>query len=163
MGLTNVKVMIPFCRTIEEGRRVIAELGRNGLRRGERGLEVYVMCEIPNNVILAEEFAELFDGFSIGSNDLTQLALGVDRDSELLAHLFDERDQGVKRLIRMVVDAAHRRNRPVGICGQAPSDFPDFAAYLAEIGIDSMSLNPDSLARVAERLAAPVAPAGAPG
>ncbi|HET9041322.1 MAG TPA: phosphoenolpyruvate synthase [Gemmatimonadales bacterium] len=160
MGLTNVKVMIPFCRTIEEGRRVIAELGRNGLRRGEGGLEVYVMCEIPNNVILAEEFAELFDGFSIGSNDLTQLALGVDRDSELLAHLFDERDQGVKRLIRMVVDAAHRRNRPVGICGQAPSDFPDFAAYLAEIGIDSMSLNPDSLARVAERLAAPAVPAG---
>ena len=153
MGLTNVKVMIPFCRTLEEGRRVLAELGRNGLRRGEQGLEVYVMCEIPNNVILGEEFAELFDGFSIGSNDLTQLALGVDRDSELLAHLFDERDEGVKRLIRMVVDAAHRRGRKVGICGQAPSDFPDFAEYLAEIGIDSISLNPDSLARVAERLA----------
>jgi pyruvate,water dikinase len=153
MGLTNVKVMIPFCRTLEEGRRVLAELGRNGLRRGEQGLEVYVMCEIPNNVILGEEFAELFDGFSIGSNDLTQLALRVDRDSELLAHLFDERDEGVKRLIRMVVDAAHRRGRKVGICGQAPSDFPDFAEYLAEIGIDSISLNPDSLARVAERLA----------
>jgi pyruvate,water dikinase len=165
MGLTNVKVMIPFCRTLEEGRRVISELERHGLRRGERGLEVYVMCEIPNNVILAEEFAELFDGFSIGSNDLTQLALGVDRDSELLAHLFDERDPGVKRLIRIVVEAAHRRGRKVGICGQAPSDFPDFAEYLAEIGIDSISLNPDSLARVAERLAvraaAPVAvPAG---
>jgi pyruvate,water dikinase len=153
MGLTNVKVMIPFCRTLGEGRRVLAELERNGLRRGEQGLEVYVMCEIPNNVILGEEFAELFDGFSIGSNDLTQLALGVDRDSELLAHLFDERDEGVKRLIRMVVDAAHRRGRKVGICGQAPSDFPDFAEYLAEIGIDSISLNPDSLARVAERLA----------
>lgn len=154
MGLTNVKVMIPFCRTLEEGRRVLAELERNGLRRGEKGLEVYVMCEIPNNVILGEEFAELFDGFSIGSNDLTQLALGVDRDSEVLAHLFDERDDGVKRLIRMVVEAAHRRDRKVGICGQAPSDFPDFAEYLAEIGIDSISLNPDSLARVAERLAA---------
>jgi pyruvate,water dikinase len=153
MGLTNVKVMIPFCRTLEEGRRVLAELERNGLRRGEQGLEVYVMCEIPNNVILGEEFAELFDGFSIGSNDLTQLALGVDRDSELLAHLFDERDEGVKRLIRMVVDAAHRRGRKVGICGRAPSAFPDFAEYLAEIGIDSISLNPDSLARVAERLA----------
>ena len=153
MGLGNVKVMIPFCRTLEEGRRVLAELGRNGLRRGEQGLEVFVMCEIPNNVILAEEFADLFDGFSIGSNDLTQLALGVDRDSELLAHLFDERDDGVKRLIRMVVDAAHRKGRKVGICGQAPSDFPDFAEYLAGIGIDSISLNPDSLARVAERLA----------
>ena len=160
MGLTNVKVMIPFCRTLEEGRRVIAELDRNGLRRGEHGLEVYVMCEIPNNVILADEFAELFDGFSIGSNDLTQLTLGVDRDSELLAHLFDERDPGVKRLIRMVVEAAHRQGRKVGICGQAPSDFPDFAEFLAEIGIDSISLNPDSLAKVAERLA--VRPAAAP-
>jgi pyruvate,water dikinase len=154
MGLTNVRVMIPFCRTLDEGRRVLAELEQHGLRRGERELEVYVMCEIPNNVVLAEEFAELFDGFSIGSNDLTQLALGVDRDSELLAHLFDERDPGVKRLIRMVVDAAHRKGRKVGICGQAPSDYPDFAAFLAEIGIDSMSLNPDSLPSVARRLAA---------
>ncbi|HET9727123.1 MAG TPA: phosphoenolpyruvate synthase [Gemmatimonadales bacterium] len=152
MGLSNVKVMIPFCRTLEEGRRVLAELERHGLRRGERELEVYVMCEIPNNVVLGEEFAELFDGFSIGSNDLTQLALGVDRDSELLAHLFDERDPGVKRLIRMVVEAAHRKERKVGICGQAPSDYPDFAAFLAEIGIDSISLNPDSLPKVAERL-----------
>jgi pyruvate,water dikinase len=154
MGLTNVKVMIPFCRTLEEGRHVLAELERHGLRRGERDLEVYVMCEIPNNVVLAEEFAELFDGFSIGSNDLTQLALGVDRDSEILAHLFDERDPGVKRLIRMVVEAAHRKGRKVGICGQAPSDYPEFAAFLAEIGIDSISLNPDSLPGVAERLAA---------
>jgi len=145
-------VMIPFCRTLEEGRRVLAELERHGLRRGERELEVYVMCEIPNNVVLAEEFAELFDGFSIGSNDLTQLSLGVDRDSELLAHLFDERDPVVKRLIRMVVEAAHRKERKVGICGQAPSDYPDFAAFLAEIGIDSISLNPDSLPKVAERL-----------
>jgi pyruvate, water dikinase len=162
MGLTNVKVMIPFCRTLEEGRRVLAELEHHGLRRGERELEVYVMCEIPNNVILAEEFAELFDGFSIGSNDLTQLALGVDRDSDILAHLFDERDPGVKRLIRMVVEAAHRRGRKVGICGQAPSDYPDFAEYLADIGIDSISLNPDSLARVAERLAVGREPAPPP-
>jgi pyruvate,water dikinase len=153
MGLGNVKVMIPFCRTLEEGRRVLAEMERNGLKRGAQGLECYVMCEIPNNVILAREFADLFDGFSIGSNDLTQLALGVDRDSELLAHIFDERDEGVKRLIRMVVEAAHERGRPVGICGQAPSDYPEFAEYLAEIGIDSISLNPDSLAGVARRLA----------
>jgi len=152
MGLTNVKVMVPFCRTLEEGRKVLAELDHNGLRRGQGGLEVYVMCEIPNNVVLAEEFSELFDGFSIGSNDLTQLALGVDRDSEALAHLFDERDPGVKRLIQMVVEGAHRHNRPVGICGQAPSDFPEFAQYLVDIGIDSMSLNPDSLAGVARRL-----------
>jgi pyruvate,water dikinase len=155
MGLANVKVMIPFCRTLDEGRRVLEAMGRAGLRRGEAGLEVYVMCEIPNNVILADEFAALFDGFSIGSNDLTQLALGVDRDSELLAHLFDERDPGVKRLIAMVVEAAHRRGRPVGICGQAPSDYPEFAEFLADIGIDSISLNPDSLATVAQRLAAP--------
>jgi pyruvate,water dikinase len=159
MGLVNAKAMIPFCRTLEEGRRVLAEMRGNGLVQGENGLEVYVMCEIPNNVILGEEFAELFDGFSIGSNDLTQLALGVDRDSKQLAHLFDERDEGVKRLIRMVVDAAHRRGRTVGICGQAPSDYPDFAEYLAGIGIDSMSLNPDSLATVARRIAVPPAPA----
>lgn len=153
MGLTNLKVMIPFCRTLTEARRVLAELEKNGLRRGEGGLEVYLMCEIPNNVILAEEFSEFCDGFSIGSNDLTQLALGVDRDSELLAHLFDERDPGVKRLIAMVIEAAHRKGRTVGICGQAPSDYPDFAEYLAGLGIDSMSLNPDSLPGVAERLA----------
>jgi pyruvate,water dikinase len=155
MGLVNVKLMIPFCRTLEEGRRVLAELEQNGLVRGHSGLEVYVMCEIPNNVILGEEFAELFDGFSIGSNDLTQLALGVDRDSELLAHLFDERDPGVKRLIRMIVDTAHRKNRKVGICGEAPSNYPDVAEFLAEIGIDSISLNPDSIAGVTQRLAAP--------
>jgi pyruvate,water dikinase len=145
--------MIPFCRTLEEARRVLAEMERSGLRRGENALEVYVMCEIPNNVLLAEEFAGLFDGFSIGSNDLTQLTLGVDRDSELLAHLFDERDPGVKRLIAMVIEAAHRKHRPVGICGQAPSDYPELAEYLAGLGIDSMSLNPDSLPGVAERLA----------
>jgi pyruvate,water dikinase len=153
MGLTNVRVMIPFCRTLEEGRQVLAELRANGLRRGDDGLEVWVMCEIPNNVVLADEFSRLFDGFSIGSNDLTQLALGVDRDSELLAHLFDERDPGVKRLIASVVEAAHRAGRKVGICGQAPSDYPEFASWLAEIGIDSMSLNPDSLVTVSRRLA----------
>jgi pyruvate,water dikinase len=154
MGLVNLKVMVPFCRTLEEGRRVLLEMEKNGLRRGERGLEVYVMCEIPSNVILAEEFAELFDGFSIGSNDLTQLTLGVDRDSELLAPLFDERDPAVKALISQVVEAAHRKGRKVGICGQAPSDHPDFAEFLAQIGIDSISLSPDALPRVAERLAA---------
>lgn len=154
MGLTNVKVMIPFCRTLEEGRLVLRELAKNGLIQGQHGLEVYVMCEIPNNVILGEEFSQLFDGFSIGSNDLTQLALGIDRDSELLAHLFDERDPGVKRLIQMIIVAAHKNGRPVGICGQAPSDYPEFAEYLAGIGIDSISLNPDSLAKVAMRLAA---------
>jgi pyruvate,water dikinase len=153
MGLENTKVMIPFCRTLDEARRVLAEMARHGLVRGERGLEVWVMCEIPNNVILAEEFAQLFDGFSIGSNDLTQLTLGVDRDSELLAALFDERDPGVLRMIEMVVERAHRAGRRVGICGQAPSDHPDFAAFLAKIGIDSISLVPDSLPRVARRLA----------
>jgi pyruvate, water dikinase len=158
MGLTNLKLMVPFCRTLGEARLVLVELERNGLRRGENGLEVYVMCEIPNNVILATEFAELFDGFSIGSNDLTQLALGIDRDSEQLASLFDERDPGVKRLIAMVVDAAHRAGRPVGICGQAPSDYPDFAEYLAGLGIDSMSLNPDALLGVASRLSRSVQP-----
>jgi pyruvate,water dikinase len=154
MGLTNVKVMIPFCRTLDEGRRVLRELAKNGLIQGQHGLEVYVMCEIPNNVILADEFSDLFDGFSIGSNDLTQLALGIDRDSELLAKLFDERDLGVKRLIQMVIVAAHKKGRRVGICGQAPSDYPEFAEYLVSIGIDSISLNPDSLAKVAMRLAA---------
>ena len=154
MGLVNLKVMIPFCRTLEEGRRVLLEMEKNGLRRGERELEVYVMCEIPSNVILAEEFAELFDGFSIGSNDLTQLTLGVDRDSEILAPLFDERDPAVKALVRQVVEAAHRKGRKVGICGQAPSDHPEYAEFLAEIGIDSISLSPDALAGVAERLAA---------
>jgi pyruvate,water dikinase len=152
MGLTNLKLMIPFCRTLAEGQRVLEELQKNGLSRGENGLEVYVMCEIPSNVILAEEFAELFDGFSIGSNDLTQLALGIDRDSEILAPLFDERDPAVKRLIAMVVEAAHRKHRKVGICGQAPSDHPDFAEFLAGLGIDSISLTPDSLPGVARRI-----------
>lgn len=145
MGLRNVKVMVPFCRTVEEGRRVIAEMEANGLRRGEDGLELYVMCEIPSNVILAEEFAEIFDGFSIGSNDLTQLTLGVDRDSELLAHLFDERNPAVTRMIAQVIRAAKAKGRKIGICGQAPSDYPEFARFLVKEGIDSISLNPDSL------------------
>ncbi|HUW46483.1 MAG TPA: phosphoenolpyruvate synthase, partial [Dehalococcoidia bacterium] len=145
MGLTNVKVMVPFCRTPEEGRKVIKAMEEFGLRQGENGLEVYVMCEIPSNVILAEEFADVFDGFSIGSNDLTQLTLGLDRDSEVVAHIFDERNEAVKRLVKQVIDVAHNHKprRKVGICGQAPSDFPEFADFLVECGIDSMSLNPD--------------------
>jgi pyruvate,water dikinase len=155
MGLANVLVMIPFCRTLEEARRVQEEMARHGLRRGEGGLAVYVMCEIPSNVVLADEFSELFDGFSIGSNDLTQLTLGVDRDSELLAHVFSEQDPAVRRLIEQVVSRAHAHGRPVGICGEAPSNHPDFALWLADLGIDSISLNPDSLPEVARRLARP--------
>lgn len=153
MGLTNVKVMIPFCRTLDEATRVVAEMTSHGLARGRNGLEVYVMCEIPSNALLAEDFARLFDGFSIGSNDLTQLALGTDRDSRLLSHLFDERDAAVKRLIDLAVGGAHRGNRPIGICGQAPSDYPEFAEWLVDLGIDSISLNPDSVVAVTERLA----------
>ena len=148
MGFENVKVMIPFCRTLAEGRSVLGELDGAGLRRGENGLEVWVMCEVPNNVILAREFSELFDGFSIGSNDLTQLTLGIDRDSSLLAHLFDERDPGVKAMIQMVITAAHEKGRRVGLCGQAPSDHPEFAAFLADAGIDSISVTADAFARV---------------
>jgi pyruvate,water dikinase len=130
-------------------------MAKNGLVRGEQELEVWVMCEIPNNVILADGFSDLFDGFSIGSNDLTQLTLGVDRDSELLAHLFDESDPGVKQMIELVVGRAHAKGLRVGICGEAPSNDPEFARWLASIGIDSMSLNPDSLPGVARRLASP--------
>jgi len=143
MGLSNLKLMIPFCRTLEEGRKVIAELAKHGLVQGLNGLEVYVMCEIPSNVILAEGFAEIFDGFSIGSNDLTQLVLGVDRDSEIIAHLFDERDPAVKRMIAEVIRAAQAKGAKIGICGQGPSDFPEFAEFLVEHGIDSISLTPD--------------------
>jgi pyruvate,water dikinase len=145
MGLKNLKVMIPFCRTIEEGKRVQEEMAKHGLRRGEDGLEVYVMCEIPSNVILAEQFAEIFDGFSIGSNDLTQLTLGVDRDSEIVAHVFDERNDAVKKLIADVIRTCKAKGRKIGICGQAPSDYPEFAHFLVEQAIDSMSLNPDSV------------------
>ncbi|MCX5747407.1 MAG: phosphoenolpyruvate synthase [Proteobacteria bacterium] len=153
MGLTNVTVMIPFCRTLGEADHVLATMAAAGLARGTNGLAVYVMCEIPNNVILAAEFAQRFDGFSIGSNDLTQLTLGVDRDSALLAHLFDEQDPGVKSLIAQVVRVAHEHHRPVGICGQAPSDHPEFARWLRSIGIDSISVTPDALAEVTRTLA----------
>jgi pyruvate,water dikinase len=145
MGLINVKIMVPFCRTPDEGRRVLAEMAPHGLRRGERGLEVYVMCEIPSNVVLAREFAEVFDGFSIGSNDLTQLTLGVDRDSEIVAPLFDERNPAVTELIARVIAAARASGRKIGICGQAPSDYPEFAQFLVRHGIDSISLNPDAV------------------
>jgi pyruvate,water dikinase len=145
MGLTNVKLMIPFCRTVEEGQLVLAEMEKHGLRRGEKGLEIYVMCEIPSNVILAEQFALVFDGFSIGSNDLTQLVLGVDRDSEIVAHIFDERNQAVKSMIASVITVANAKGRKIGICGQAPSDYPEFAKFLVEQAIDSISLNPDAV------------------
>jgi pyruvate,water dikinase len=147
MGLTNVKLMVPFCRTVAEGKRVLAEMEKHGLVRGKNGLEVYVMCEIPSNVILADEFAAIFDGFSIGSNDLTQLVLGVDRDSEIVAHIFDERDTAVKKMIAAVIRAARAHQRKIGICGQAPSDYPEFARFLVEEGIDSISLNPDAVLR----------------
>ncbi|MCX6107003.1 MAG: phosphoenolpyruvate synthase [Proteobacteria bacterium] len=152
-GLTNVKVMIPFCRTVAEGRKVIAEMAQNGLKRGEAGLEIYVMCEIPSNIILADEFSEIFDGFSIGSNDLTQLILGVDRDSEIVASLFDERNKAVTSMIETVIEKAHAKGRKVGICGQAPSDYPEFASMLVRFGIDSISLSPDSYVRTARMIA----------
>ncbi|MGF2039798.1 MAG: phosphoenolpyruvate synthase [Nostoc sp. CmiVER01] len=145
MGLTNVIPMIPFCRTPDEGRLVLAEMAKNGLKQGVNGLQVYVMCELPSNVILAEEFAEVFDGFSIGSNDLTQLTLGIDRDSALVARLFDERSPAVKGMVKMVIETAKKCDRKIGICGQAPSDYPEFAQFLVEQGIDSISLNPDSV------------------
>jgi pyruvate,water dikinase len=145
MGLTNVIPMIPFCRTPNEGRQVLAEMAKHGLERGVKGLQVYVMCELPSNVILADQFSEVFDGFSIGSNDLTQLTLGLDRDSALVAHIFDERDEGIKRMVKMAIATAKEKGRKIGICGQAPSDYPEFARFLVELGIDSMSLNPDSL------------------
>ena len=145
MGLTNVKLMIPFCRTVEEGHRVLQEMEQHALKRGVNDLEVYVMCEIPSNVILAGEFAEIFDGFSIGSNDLTQLVLGVDRDSEIVAHVFDERNAAVKSMIASVIRAVKAKGKKIGICGQAPSDYPEFAAFLVELGIDSISLNPDAV------------------
>ena len=147
MGLRNLKLMIPFCRTVEEGTKVQAEMAKYGLVRGEDNLELYVMCEIPSNVILADQFAEIFDGFSIGSNDLTQLTLGVDRDSEIVAHVFDERNEAVKRMIASVIHTAKAKGRKIGICGQAPSDYPDFCAFLVQEGIDSISLTPDAILR----------------
>jgi pyruvate,water dikinase len=147
LGFANVIVMVPFCRTPAEADRVLAAMAENGLRRGEAGLQVYMMCEIPSNVVLAREFARRFDGFSIGSNDLTQLVLGVDRDSELLADLFDERDEAVKQMIAEAIGRAHQAGIKIGICGQAPSNYPEFATFLVEQGIDSISLNPDSFVR----------------
>lgn len=152
-GLTNLKVMVPFCRTVEEGKKVLATMAKYGLRKGEKGLEVYVMCEIPSNVILADQFSQIFDGFSIGSNDLTQLTLGLDRDSELVNHIYDERNDAVKRLISQVIKTAKKYKRKIGICGQAPSDFPDFAEFLVEEGIDSISLNPDTVVKTRLRIA----------
>jgi pyruvate,water dikinase len=147
MGLTNIKVMVPFCRTPEEGKKVVALMKKFGLVQGQEGLEIYVMCEIPSNVICADQFAEIFDGFSIGSNDLTQLALGLDRDSSLVAHLYDERNEAVKRLVAQVIKVAKGKGRKIGICGQGPSDFPEFAEFLVECGIDSISLIPDTVVK----------------
>jgi pyruvate,water dikinase len=145
MGLFNLKVMVPFCRTVEEGKKVVATMKKYGLERGKKGLDVYVMCEIPSNVILADEFSKVFDGFSIGSNDLTQLTLGVDRDSELVAHDYDERNAAVTTLVSQVIKSAKKNHRKMGFCGQAPSDFPEFAQFLARERIDSISLNPDTV------------------
>jgi pyruvate,water dikinase len=152
MGLKNVKLMIPFCRTLEEGKKVIAEMSKNGLKQGFNDLEIYVMIEIPSNVILADEFAKLFDGFSIGSNDLTQLTLGIDRDSVLVSELFSEQNNAVKYLITETINAAKRNHIKVGLCGQAPSDIPEFAQFLVEEGIDSISFNPDALLKGIENI-----------
>jgi len=153
LGLTNVKVMVPFCRTVEEGRKVVKVMAANGLKQDKNGLEVYVMCEIPSNVILADRFSEVFDGFSIGSNDLTQLTLGLDRDSGRIAHIGDENNEAVKRMIADVIKTAKKYKKKIGICGQAPSDFPDFAKFLVEHGIDSISLNPDAILQTTMDLA----------
>lgn len=153
MGLKNLKLMIPFCRTVDEGKKVILEMKKHGLVQGDNGLEIYVMCEIPSNVILANEFAEVFDGFSIGSNDLTQLVLGVDRDSQIVAPLFDEQNSAVKKMISSVIQVAKQKHRKIGICGQAPSDYPDFADFLVKEGIDSISLNPDAVMKTIRSIA----------
>lgn len=147
MGLDNIKIMVPFVRTLDEAKKVLKILSENGLKRGKKGLEIYMMVEIPSNIILASDFAKLFDGFSIGSNDLTQLTLGVDRDSELVSHVYDERNEAVKELIRRVIEVAKKSKTKIGICGQGPSDFPDFASFLVKEGIDSMSLNPDTVVK----------------
>jgi len=153
MGMNNLIVMVPFCRTPEEGEKVLATMAEFGLKRGENGLQVYVMCEIPSNVILAEEFAKIFDGFSIGSNDLTQLTLGVDRDSALVSHVYNERNNAVLELIKKVIKVAKEHKKKIGICGQAPSDYPEFAEFLVREGIDSISLNPDTVVSTRERIA----------
>jgi pyruvate,water dikinase len=145
MGLTNVKIMIPFVRTVDEARQVNEILAANGLKRGDNGLQLIMMCELPSNAVLADRFLEHFDGFSIGSNDMTQLTLGLDRDSGLIAHLFDERNEAVKRMLHMAIDACRKQNKYIGICGQGPSDHPDLARWLLNEGIASMSLNPDTV------------------
>jgi len=145
MGMTNVEIMIPFCRTLEEAEQVTELLASYGLVRGKNGLRLIMMCEIPSNALLAEAFLHYFDGFSIGSNDMTQLALGLDRDSSLVSHLFDERNPAVKKLFKMAIDACRKQDKYIGICGQGPSDYPDFAVWLCEQGISSLSLNPDSV------------------
>jgi pyruvate,water dikinase len=163
MGLTNLRVMVPFCRRVAEGKTVIETMAHHGLKQGENGLEIYVMCEIPNNVIQIDAFAQLFDGFSIGSNDLTQLTLGVDRDSEIVAFDFDDRDPGMFEMLRLAVTGAKRNNRHIGICGEAPANYPEIAQFLAELGIDSISVNAASLLRTftavhdaEQQMAAPV-------
>ncbi|MEY3372574.1 MAG: hypothetical protein RLZZ537_1042, partial [Pseudomonadota bacterium] len=153
MGLTNCWVMIPFVRTLEEGRKVIEILEANGLKRGVNGLKVIMMCEVPSNALLADEFLDIFDGFSIGSNDLTQLTLGLDRDSGIVAHLFDERNPAVKKLLSLAIEAARRKGKYIGICGQGPSDHPDLADWLLQQGIESVSLNPDTVIDTWLRLA----------
>ena len=153
MGLTNVKIMIPFVRTVAEAEGVIRLLGEHGLERGKDDLQVVMMCEVPSNAVIPEQFLEHFDGFSIGSNDLTQLTLGIGRDDDRLTHLFDERNTSVKRMISRLISTAHEAGRKVGICGQGPSDHPDLAEFLVAEGIDSMSLNPDSVLTVIERVA----------
>jgi pyruvate,water dikinase len=145
MGLTNAWVMIPFVRTLDEGRKVIDVLAEFGLRKGEHGLKIIMMCEVPSNALLADEFLDIFDGFSIGSNDLTQLTLGLDRDSAIVAGLFDERDAAVKKLLGMAIKTAKQKGKYIGICGQGPSDHPDLAQWLMEQGIESVSLNPDTV------------------
>ena len=145
MGLSNVQVMIPFVRTVDEARKVVEILAANGLKRGEHGLKVIMMCELPSNALLADEFLEHFDGFSIGSNDLTQLTLGLDRDSGVIAHLFDERNAAVKKMLSMAIQACKKHGKYIGICGQGPSDHPDLAQWLLDQGIESVSLNPDTV------------------
>lgn len=160
MGLTNCWVMIPFVRTLDEGRKVVEVLRGNGLEQGKDGLKIIMMCEVPSNALLADEFLEIFDGFSIGSNDLTQLTLGLDRDSGIVANLFDERDPAVKKLLSMAIRAARAKGKYVGICGQGPSDHPDLAQWLMEQGIESVSLNPDTVVDTWLKLAKAKAAAG---
>jgi pyruvate,water dikinase len=162
MGLTNVRIMVPFCRRVEEARRVLDAMAGHGLKRGDKGLEIYVMCEIPNNVIQIDAFAELFDGFSIGSNDLTQLTLGVDRDSEIVAFDFDERDPGMLEMFRLAVTGAKRNGRHIGICGEAPANYPDVARFLTKLGIDSISVNPSSVLRTMQVVSDAESGAGTP-